>query len=793
MPAPNIHGRHPSPRRQTSKAGILRSCPGALAAFLLLPAITQAEAYADPPPEAVDAPYAAALEVVTVTSRKREELLQDVPLAITAYSGKELNERGVNDSRELFDTIPNLFFGRRASGLPPVPVIRGVYAAGNDPTIEPSVGFYVDGVYISSALQLDMSLLDIDSVEVLRGPQGTLYGKNTLSGAINIITRNPGDQPVANARVAYGNRSHLEASASVGGPLIEDKLLVKLTAARRKNDPFLYNNVLGRKVEHDDYTGALLSLRALPSDRLSVDLKLDTSRSRPSAGNAEAFSGSTAEYCRARPTGSQEPSGNCPAPWASNPFFAGHGYDFDEKAHNRVVSSDIESTNDQAAHGASLHAVYTGDYLELTSITSYRRFKDDITENRDGSAYPLLNRFGLDYDTRAYSQELRLTSVNNGALQWTLGLFGFKDERKLGMDTGSAAPGRPGLFNAGSASTPIFLDDFRETSRIESDSLAAFGQASYDFNDAWSLTLGARYTRENREISLLSDCDGFACPYFAFAPRGITPNEQKSSTRENIFTPLATLSYRPVAHILTYLSASKGYKSGGYAPVFTFSVRPFDSEEVWNYEAGAKSSWLGGRLTANLAVFHMDWKDVQISSFTGSAGFLVQNAASVINQGIELEVSSRLSERFGIGGSYGFLDSHYDMPLAANSASRERRRPNSPRHSLNLYADYRYPLGGGWNLHARSDYSLKSGIIFRSDQVVGDRIQTGNSGLTQTYGLANARLGVESGDWGIHLWGKNLFDKNYYLSAGIFEGIGGGYYGIVGDPRSYGLELSVKL
>lgn len=772
---------------------------------------------------AADSPAAAQVTDVgeiLVTARKRQERLQDVPLPISAFNGDELAARGVGDSKTLFDAVPNLNFARQGAYVP-IPSIRGVFAAVQDPTSEPSVGFYIDDVYVPAANQLDMNLLEVERVEVLRGPQGTLYGRNSLGGAIRIVTRKPSREPTASGRLSYGNRDLVDAAFSVSGPIVADRLLGRIAAALRRSDGFLYNEILDRNVEFEDYKGAMLALRALPNDRLTLDLTADLMRSRPSSGNQETFETSVNETCRAAPVGVINPG--CPA------FAAGFGYSANTTPFDGIIARNIEAIQDQKGGGVSLTATYESAGFDIVSISGYRSYRAHFEEDRDGSPYPIIAPFFQDYESKSYSQELRLVSTGDGALRWVAGLYGYKDGRDLATVAGSPRPGiftasppptlvRPlGPFPAGTR-LALFNALLSEATDLDSTSKAVFGQATYDATPAISVTLGARYTWEKRDIRLLSSCDSFSCPALsvnlpdgtiltgALPGSGGPPRLLSSRRKEEVLTPLASISLKPTDDILVYATASKGFKSGGYAPVFTFSVRPFDSETAWNHEVGVKSTWLDGRLMLNLAGFFLDWKEVQLSSFSSSGGFVVQNAARVNNKGLEVELRGRPAGGLSLGSSYGYLDSRYDADLSAPctppavtsqcSVHLSRRRTNTPTHSISAFAEYETPLDAQWTLALRADYALKTGILFRTDSIgtAGDptAINTGRLLRRETYDTVNARIGVGSGSWGFALWARNLLDEDYYSSTREFAGIVNAAYGYRGEPRTYGVEASFR-
>lgn len=737
---------------------------------------------------------------VVVTARRREERLQDVPLAISALSGEDVAARGVGDSRQLFDNVPNLNLARRG-GNAPIPSIRGIYQAVQDPSAEPSVAFYIDGVYLPSVNQLDLALMDIERVEVLRGPQGSLYGKNAIGGAINVITRRPSDELSANGTVSFGNRDSVAASAGISGPLSE-KVTARLGVAMRRSDGYLFNDATGRNVEFDDYRGAVAAIRATPTEAFTLDLTLDAMTSKPSRGNLELLRPSVQENCRARPAGSTAVTPDCPAPFASIPFFTGFGYPYNSTPGDQIITQDLESREDQTGYGGSLIATYRFDTVDLVSVSGYRSFDFDAVTNQDRSAYPIFGRYpvvgstitpttpaippeadGFNYFSSAesYSQEIRLVSTGGERFDWVLGAYGYKDEKELRV---LALLARQGVFTAGPGRS-IFDYILDERSNIESESVALFGQGTYDITDRLAFTVGGRYTREENSIDLDSVCDVvFQCPAFL----GNAPAVRSAENSQSVFTPLATLAYKWTDDLLTYVTASRGFKSGGYAPVFTFNVSPFDAEFAWNYELGAKSTWLDGRLLLNVAAFWIDWEDVQENSFNATQGFRVRNAARARNRGVEVDLEARPTSWLSLGGSYGYLDSKYvDFPNATATLDlSDTRRPFVPKQSGNVYGELTAPLGTTWELIARVDYSFKSDIIYQNVNATPIRL------ANESYGLVNARLGVESGRWGAYLWARNLTDEGYYTFIDSFPGPQDAPYGVVGEPRTYGVELKAQ-
>lgn len=774
-------------------------------------AVAAPHAYAQ---DGEDDARSASLDQIFVTARKREERLQDVPIAISAFSGDQLVRKSITDTVQLFDAVPNLNLYRRGAYVP-VPVIRGVYAGVQDPTSEPSVGFYVDDVYIPAANQLDMALLDVERVEVLRGPQGTLYGRNSLGGAIKIVTKKPSDEFSASARVKVGNRNLIDASAGVSGPIVDGALHGRVAAALRRTSGFLYNTALDRNVEHEDFKGVVVSLRATPNENFTADLSMDLMRSSPSTGNKEAYEDSFLELCRANPVGVLGPG--CP------PLAAGFGYDANTTPFDNIITYDIESLQEQEGEGVSLRLAYDLGGVELVSVTGWRHFEVYMEEDRDGSAYPIVAPFNQTFESKAVSQEIRLSSQGDGRLNWTLGAYGFWDKRDLHMIAGSA---RPNVFTIApfppfAAGLPagsrlaLFNSLLEETTDLDSSSLAVFGQATYDLTSNLSLTVGGRYTWEERDITLVSECDMFQCPVLTVnLPTGgmttIPPSQLPitpltDSNDEQVFTPLATLSFNPTEDVLLFATASKGFKSGGYAPVFTFAVRPFDSEVAWNYEVGAKTSWFDNRMTFNLSAFYFDWDDVQINNFTQTAGFVVQNASGAKHKGIEIEWAAVVTESLTIGAAYGFLDAKYKGDLSppcsatlttACSIDQSLRRIGTPKHSVSAYAQFQHPVTPDWDFLARVDMNLKTDILMRIDTIGTPTdpgaVNTGRLLRDTTYDVFNGRIGLQSDGWSVAIWATNLFNENYYVAASEFAGAVSAAYGYLGQPRTYGAELSVN-
>ena len=711
------------------------------------------------------------LDEIVVTARRRSESLQDVPVAVSAFSEERLSDLQADDISGIQYSVPNLYLDK-GDGANAVVYLRGVGQNDSLAFADPGVGIYVDDVFIARSQAAFLELFDVDRVEVLRGPQGTLYGRNTIGGAVKFVSSPPPSTPGAYLEAGIGNYDSRILKGRIGGPLIDGILNGKVAFAYSEREGYADNSVDGR----DDGDLNTLSGRAAldwtPNDRLKVLVSVDAKRDRPDTSRSPVRETAL--------TGALPSGALITYPAADDP------YDVDVNAN---------SLSDLTAYGASVTVRYDlSDAVSIESITAYRDMDFALNLDTDGSPLPILDILVLQ-DQNQFSQELRATYDAGGRLSGTAGLYYFRDEDTTfsGVDNGAAT-----IFGF-----PVSLFGFASSSLAETkqttESWAAFADVSYDLTDKLSIGAGVRYTTEEKSsgrlfenffdptVSVIEDTPPF------LAGQGVAGVPIEGEADFDAFTPKVSIAYRPNEDTLFYGSASRGFKSGGFDGRATndFGFNAFRPEYVWSYEAGAKLSGADGRVTFNAAYFYNDYTDIQVTSFgatsAGTFQSLFTNAAAATIQGAEFELAVRPTESLSINTSLGILKAEYDeFDILVGGVATDvsnRALVNSPEINASVAATWETRLTEGLDLVLHGDAGYRSELateitdspILRQE---GYALLNAFAALKSTDGVWEVRAGVQNAtDEAVRVQGFNLAD---------FPGVQLGFYAA---PRTYDLRL----
>ena len=690
---------------------------------------------------------ATVLEEIVVTAQRRTESLQRAPIAISAFSGEQLLAAGIENSLDLQQVVPALVvsdFARSGNVT-----LRGVGAPFNEgPGADNSVSTYVDGVYQSRFSSAIVELLDIERIEVLRGPQGTLYGRNSTGGAIKYISNEPGNEFGGETSILFGNYDLVRFKAQVDIPLIEDKFLLRAAAMRTTRDGYT-KELSDSSDRHDreDYLGVLLTLKYMPSDTLEIILR----------------------------GGFSDDNGDISA-WK---FF---DIDPDSLLAGATQIDDprtvISNTGPRLAPAKSSNVSATVNWdlnrAMLTSITAYTDtsvgpFRYDV----DATDIPLINNGQTDtsnglYETaRTFTQELLLTSQAQSDLGWGAGVYFILDDPTWFTGIGLPLLGIPFI---------------QYDSVTEVEGYAAFGNVNYDLTEKWRLGVGLRYSSESKKFTS-SEYSGFV----------LVAGPTTAKNTWDAWTPKVSLDYALNDDVMFYVSASSGFKSGAFNSV-SVGAPAVDPEFNDVVELGVKSMLMNDRLRFNIAAFRYDYKDMQVNGLDPRdiTGNLLQNAGEAEIQGVEFEISVLPSERLRLDVNAAWLDAEYVEFLAVAPSGEivnlaGNRLPNSPEFTANVMAEYTQTMGRWGNLTFRTNY-------YYSDEKFFSEINAFNA-HQEAYSLWNARISLEPmhGNWSLSVFGNNLTDElvlsQTINSVGLF---GVGYVGMLNAPRTYGAELRVS-
>ena len=704
------------------------------------------------------------LEEVVVTSQKRESTLQDTPVSITALTAQDLEMYNMTDIAEVSRVAPNfkLNHGRDSTSQATVH-IRGI--GQSDELGDPGVGIYIDGIYLARQHGALFKLNDIERIEILRGPQGTLFGRNAIGGAVNVVTRQPTNETEFSAEVGVGNYDSLTGTAYGQVPVIEDKLFVRAAVYGEKNSGFTENTFLDEELNDKDVLTGRFALRARPTENLDVNWSVDVTRDE-SNGPGLFITGldRTQRYLPSieRSFGSL------------SPFVAGNsGGASDPDSHVRKISNDSPNSHSLDVWGTTLNINWdTGDY-EFRSITGYREIEELVQTDLDGTSFTILDQDSDEFEQWQVSQEFQLLgSAFDDRLKWLLGFYYFKERQRLPISV---------IFDIGLGADL----GFDRTVRQEAETVAGFGSATYAFTDKFSVTFGARFSTEDKTLAALRiQADGT-----------ISFNEPGISTGFNNFSPKIVLDYQIMQTVLTYASFSKGFKSGGFNPrsAAQGQTQPYDPEKVYSFEAGIKSRWFDDRLQANIAGFYMDYSDIQQQVFItdpSGAGFIstVANAAEATITGLELEVMARPTENFFFAGTLGYTNAEFDEFIDATLGDlSDRKFQNAPEITASIAAEYRVQFPSDWEVSLGAAYSYQGETFF--DPVNIELIKEDGFGLLDLNLKIAPPPDSQLGQFQFEAFIKNVTDE-LYRTNGLDTVTDLGYaLNYFGDPRTFGINL----
>lgn len=724
-----------------------------------------------------DAEETDTLETLTVTARRVTENVQDSPLAVTVFSGHELDERNYIDISNLAQETPNLTLQKagKTGAVSDAVYIRGLGQADSSPLSDPAVGVYVDGVYMARNVGNVVRLGDIQSIEVLRGPQGTLFGKNTIGGALNITLNKPSTGFDSSAELTIGSFSQYGAKAMLNAP-ISDNLFFRASVLGNTQDGYItLINYPGHELGDDHTALGRAQLLWQASSKLSFTLGFDAAATYTS-GNPAYLTG---VYPNALiPTiYNQQFSGNpascaTAAGQASNPVCFGAGT---VPANPRVSREVFFGVNGErigprasdSQWGVNLLANWDiANEIALKSITSYRDQRDESQENLGYFEYLFFEGTKAPDTSRQFSQELQLTGkALDDKLSWVAGAYYSRED--VGSVNLALTPLAVILpFN----SYPVYsITHFNG----RTTNYAGFGQATYSPLDWLHVTGGARWTEEKKDINALVTPSTLPLLYGHLKTTKVTP----------LGTVMADLS----SNVHAYFSYSEGFRSGGFPARLAGNITAlptFGPENITTYEVGLKSEWFDRRLRANLAAFTGNYNDIQESGTNTTLNLpTVINAGSARIRGTEAELEAVATRGLTLSGSVAYLD---DKLTSINPTANDGgvpitladELPFAPRWKVSTAATYTYPLADGRELVARIDGDYTTRIIFS----IGNQLHAQQG----TVGLLNASLTyrLSGGHLEFVVGGRNLADRFYFTNGFQDQRINGVATNTIGQPRT---------
>lgn len=766
------------------------------------------------------------IDEVVVTAQKREEKLQEVPISITALTEEFIEDSQLRDFQNVQQFTPNLLVQPSTDSRSTQISIRGIGTPGINAGFDPAVGVFHDGVYLGRPGMALTELLDVARIEVLRGPQGTLYGKNTAAGAISIITNRPHFEYEGSGELVVGNFDAVELRGVLNAPLWQDKVATRFAAYTVERNGYDTNMFTGKDVNDLARYGFRSRTLFTPTDDLEVLVTGDYAKEDSNSLVADILTydgppslpglGSTFQALAAT---------------TGRPLPQADGFD-------RLVDADQDSTNDLETYGVAIEGNYTlfADHT-ATLLSAYRRFDSYSLLDGDFSSYQ-----GVVLDTdetfHQFSTELRLTSPSDRPLEYVVGLYtyisqdetvsnnlilkDYLDSSVLGVLFRNPPMGFP------PPADPNAIGNV-DTNDHRTYTFAGFGQATYKITEQWRLTGGLRLTneRKTRDGSQISGC--------SFVNAGICGPDQFLDESRQVFnvSPMASLRFFPVEDVMLYVQGARGFKSGGFNQLRTFSdtQTEFDDEISTSAEIGAKTAWFDRRLTLNGDFFYTFYDDFQAQSFDGTS-FAVTNAGDLRSYGVEAEILAFPHPTFFIGGGLGWNVAEYESFDSANCTTDQnaaldaaivealaadpdvdvttitaencrlpavgsltgvqdlagRTKDNAPEWTTSVFAQYeraipRIPLSATGFL--RAEWAYRDNFYLEQD--------LDPNTLQSAYNLLNLRTGVraESGRWEVNFWVQNVTDEDYLVAA-FDVPILNGFAGVNGAPRTYGGTFRAK-
>lgn len=684
------------------------------------------------------------LEEIIVTAQKRAESIQDVPIAISAFSGDRLERQGLVNIREIARFTPG-FSSSSFSESEPIIAVRGANNTFSQAGASKPVGVFLDDVFISRNTASAFELYDLEQVSILRGPQGTLFGRNVTGGAIVIRSARPSlEQSKLKATIGYGNYDAVELRALASGPLSE-MVAAKVSTTYRTRDGYGSDRLTGNEQNDLETFNVRGQLLFVPADNIDALLTVDY---------AEDSNGG-------RTLSTSIPVGI-------------------DDGDIRTSEHGIDQFYNRETFGISGHLDWHMDSGTLSSITAYR--KSDTIENFAFSpaAFSLLPSFNPFFpfqqtaenaeEPKTFSEELRWVSNSDGRLRYTVGLYYFNEDI-----TRQATSVRL----AGVTGNRLRDQTFDQT--VNTKSFAVYTDLEFDISETVKLNLGGRYTWEEKtvQVDFINSLN---------ASRDFQSPEFEESFSE--FNPRAVLSWQPVDTMTMYASFTQGFTSGGFnTEEDTVDVigRPFDPETVDAYEIGLKSEVFDRRLRANITAFRQEYNGKQEGFLDPTFNFVIVNAAEAMIEGFEIELSWAMSEFATLYSSYSYLDANYtDFIIPGTLEDRSGNfLPTSPENSFAIGGDFHFPVGDHGEIFANVSYTWQDDYFTGSDNR--------DTFLIDSFNLVDASIGFETADkkWRLSVWGKNITGEDYVLIRSDFGpviGIGEHY----GAPSTYGVRVTAN-
>jgi iron complex outermembrane receptor protein len=672
------------------------------------------------------------LPPITVTAQKAPEDPQQVPVSVTAVTRETLDAADVRTVSDAAIFAPNVFFNEFTARKLSNPRIRGV---GSSPT-NPGVTTYIDGVPQLNANSSSLELLDIDQIEFVRGPLSALYGRNALGGVINIASSRPSMKTWSGSLFApIGNFGAADVRGTAAGPVIADTLAIGAAFGYSRRDGYTKNDVTGHDLDSRSAAFGKGQLLWRPADRWEARALLTIERARDG------------DYAL-----------NDLGALRANPFHA---------------ARTIEGHTDRDIVAPTLQVVRAGQRVDFSAVTGFLKWKTEDLTDLDYTAAPLATRTNLEDDFQ-FTEEVRFSSAKASpvalspmvSLKWQAGLFLFtQNYTQDAVNNYSPFVLSPFItFAVAQHSPQAALDD---------RGVGVYGQGTFTFSQKLDVIVGARADREHKA----ADLNTFYSP--AIAP----PQVVNAAKDFSDVSPQVAVAYRVAPAATLYATASRGFKAGGFNAASPGGAEAYGEEHSWNYEGGVKTSGMSGRLTASVAAFRIDWRDLQVNvpNPLVPAQFFIANAAGATNQGMEVEFGARPAPGVNVFAGFGLTHARFDAGSVSNGINVSGNKlANAPDHTVDVGVQYSRSV---WRAAA---LTLRADVVRYGDYQYDDANTMGQA----AYALTNLRAGVRGKRLLVEGWVRNAFDTRYVPIAFPYPGLApSGFVGESGVPRTFGVRV----
>ena len=719
----------------------------------------------------VFAQSSALLEEVVVTAQRRAESVQDVPIAINAFSEEQLKAVGIDSTLDLQLKVPGLHLEPLAGhGFA---YVRGVGTDTLTPGLEPTTAVHIDGVYLPRLTSIINDFYDPERVEVIKGPQGTLFGRNATGGVIHFLSRKPENELGGYIDVGGGNEGTVRVEGALNAP-ISERAALRIAGLFHDNNGYTDNSYTGKGEDTTDVKSIRTQLLFQATDDVSIRLFGDYTDDQSSRGTASHVS----------------------PPLTDNPYVAFSGGTVLPDI--RDTYRDVTANNETEAWGIGAEITWNLGNVEIKSLTSYREDENryqvdfDLTEiNAGGFNDPIT-------ESEFFQQEFQMSSTGDGPLNWVIGAFLFDDEAlhdyPFPFSFGQFVTGP----TVGGTYDTVFIHGF---SNLDTFAWALFGQASYRLNDHLRAHVGIRYSDEEKEIdfesySFLPISPALTGPEYVAgrpAPSGMPAVTYQDETDSDSVTPRFGIDFILNENVMFYFGATRGFKSGGYNTVLFGPVpEAVKPETIWSFEGGFKSTLADGKLRLNASAFYYDYKDIHqnVDLADNAQGYAnVRNAGDAEVFGIEADMVFALTDRFVVDGMFSYLDTELkdlmapDLNVPQNPSIDQTGNPlpRAPEFTVGFGAAYTMPIQPG-EVTLRGDYYYMDDERYWS--VFKDPLNSGDS-----YTRVNARLQFDhnSGKWSIAAYARNMFDED--AESNGFRSTTFGNLRTYQPPRTWGVNV----